>query len=94
MTKQDIVKAAAKAAGVTQERAEAIIDAALDAAAGALVNGDTVKIHSFGTLKPRDRAARTTRNFSTGEKMQAAAGRTISFKPADRLKKRLNEQML
>lgn len=91
MTKQDIIKAAAKAAGVTQETAEAVITAAIEASANALINGEPVKIHRFGTFEPRERAARTTHNFATGEKMQTAAGRTVGFKPADYLKKGLNE---
>lgn len=87
MTKADIIKAAAKAAGVTQATAEAIINAAIEAAAEALVNGDPVKIHNYGIFDRRQRAARTTRDFKTGEPITTAAAMTIHFKPAEELKR-------
>ena len=43
----------------------------------------------FGTFTVRDRAARQGRNPRTGETMQVAATRTVSFKPAPGLKGKL-----
>lgn len=91
MTKQDIIKTAAKAAGITQERAEAVINAALDAAADALANGEPVKIHNYGIFDRRQRSARTTHNFKTGEPITTAAAMTVHFKPAEELKRRVNK---
>ena len=90
MTKTELIKATAKRAGVTQEIAAAIIAAALDTAADALASGDTLKIQRFGVLGPRERKAKTTRNFTTGEPMTIEARKTIAFMPSEELKDRVN----
>ena len=91
MTKQDIIRTAAKAAGVTQETASAIINAALDAATDALAAGEPVKIYQFGTLEVRRHKPRTVRNFTTGEPMQRPASNTVAFVAAAALKTNVNK---
>lgn len=90
MTKTGIIKAAAKKAGVTQEQAEAIITAALEAAADALASGESVKVQYFGTLELKDYKARTARNFKTGEPITIKARKYIAFAPSETLKSRVN----
>ena len=89
MTKQDIIKQAAKAAGVTQETAAAIITAALDAAADALTHGDAITIQQFGKLETRQRKGRTLK-FAEGKTAEIPARITAAFVPAKALKDRLN----
>ena len=91
MTKQDIIRTAAKAAGVTQETASAIINAALEAAADALAAGEQVKIYQFGTLEVRRHKPRTVHNFTTGEPMQRPASNTVAFVAAAALKSNVNK---
>jgi len=90
MTKHDIIKAAAAAAGQTQETAAAVINAALDAAADALLRGETVTARGFGTLERRQRKARTTRNLNTGERFTIPESYTIGFSAAQTLKDKIN----
>ena len=90
MTKQDIIRAAAKAAGVTQETAAAVLTAALEAAADALAAGEAVKVSGCGTLEIKQRKAGTVYNFKTGETMQRPALKAISFTAAAAMKQRIN----
>ena len=90
MTKQDIIRAAAKAAGVTQETAAAVLTAALEAAADALAAGEPVKVNGCGTFAIKQRKAGTTYNFKTGETMQRPASKTIAFTAAAAIKRRIN----
>lgn len=90
MTKAELIKAAAKRAGVKQETAAEIISAALEIAAEAITSGEAVKVQRFGALEIKERGARTTYNFKTGEQMKVAAHKIIVFTPADDLKDRMN----
>lgn len=90
MTRTELIRATAKRAGVTQETAAAIIAAALDTAADALASGEPVKVQRFGILETRERKARTTHNFKTGEPMTIEARKVIAFTPSDELKDKVN----
>lgn len=92
MTKHELIRAAAKAAGVTQETAESILKAAFEAAAAALAAGEPIKINGFGTFEIKQRKPHTVYNFKTGETMQQPMANTISFSPAAALKQRVNER--
>ena len=90
MTKHDIIKAAAKAAGVTQETAAAVITAALEVATAALAAGEPVKVNGCGTFEVKQRKAGTVYNFTTGETMQRPASNAVTFTAAAALKQRIN----
>lgn len=90
MTKHDIIKAAAKAAGVTQETAAAVITAALEAATCALVSNEPVKVDGWGTFEAKPRKAGTVYNFATGETMHRPASKAVTFKAAAKIKQMIN----
>ena len=50
-----------------------------------------VKIHNFGTFKLRHKKKRIGRNPKTKEEIKISARNSISFKPSDNLKNKLNE---
>ena len=90
MNKSDISRAMASGADITQGEAKSALDAALEAIAGALAEGDKVSIPGFGTFSVRHRAARAGRNLQTGEAIQIAASKNAAFKAGKTLKERLN----
>jgi nucleoid DNA-binding protein len=53
--------------------------------------GDKAVLQGFGTFKIRDRKEYETRHPISGEEMTVAAGRSITFKPAAEVKRRLNK---
>lgn len=65
----------------TKAEVEAILSVALNAIRGAMIGGDTVYLHGFGTFTPRDVPARPFRNPQTGETGQTPAHRRVTFKP-------------
>ena len=81
MTKQDLVNAAASAAGVTKKDAQAVLDAVLDAITASLKKGDSVTITGFGTFRVSQRAARNGVNpRNPGEKIKIPAMKLPAFK--------------
>jgi DNA-binding protein HU-beta len=56
-----------------------------DTLSDAIVGGDDVSIHGFGSFKTSQRAARTARNPRTGEAVKVAARRVVRFSPATTL---------
>lgn len=89
MNKKDLIDAIASRCGTTKVAAGDMLDAALDAIAESLVNGDDVAIAGFGSFAVRSRDARTGRNPATGETIEIAASKSVAFKAASPLKKRL-----
>ena len=92
MTKQELIKQAAKASGVTQETAAAVINAAFDAATAALLQGESVTARGFGTVARRQSKARITRNVNTGEVITIPESYKLTFTTAQTLKDKLNKK--
>ncbi len=90
MNKSELVDAIADAADLSKASAGRALDAAIDAVAGALKNGDQVSLVGFGTFSVKHRAARTGRNPQTGAEIQIAAANVPSFKAGKALKDAVN----
>jgi DNA-binding protein HU-beta len=90
MTKHELARQIAAAAGITAGQAANVVDAAFDAITGQLAAGRDVAIAGFGKFSVSERAAREGRNPATGETIQIAANRAAKFSPAAALKKQLN----
>ena len=81
MTKQDLIAAAAQAAGVTKKDAQAVLDGVIDTITGTLKKGDSVTITGFGTFKISHRAARSGVNpRNPQQKIQIPAMKLPAFK--------------
>ncbi|MFG2076888.1 HU family DNA-binding protein [Nonomuraea maritima] len=84
MNKRDLVKAVngaiqdAKKAELPVD-AELVVSAVIDAMSGALAAGGDVAITNFGRLKVVERKPRVGRNPSTGEKIDIAAKKAVTF---------------
>ena len=86
MNKTELVKIAAKEAGVSQKEAEAVVKAAFDAIADAMAKGEKVQLIGFGTFEVRERAARTGINPQTKKAVKIAACKSPAFKAGKALK--------
>ena len=84
MNKTDLVNAIA-ATGISKADSKQALDAALDAIAEALKQGDKVALLGFGTFSVNERPARTGINPGTKEKIQIEAKKVIKFKPGAEL---------
>jgi len=90
ITKKDITREIAEAHGTSQNVVRANVDAFLDAIAQAAVDGNEVTLPGFGKFQRRERSARKGRNPATGEVITLPASSSLSFKPAQQMKDRLN----
>ena len=87
MTKQDLVNAAAQAAGVTKKDAAMVLDAVLSSIAKSLKKGENVTITGFGTFRLSKRAARTGVNpRNPSMKIKIPAMKLPAFKAGKSLK--------
>lgn len=86
MTKQHLVEAVARNAGVTKAEAARVVEAVIKSVTDALAAGEKVTVTGFGTFEVRQRAARMGRNPQTGETIQIPAQRTPAFRAGKSLK--------
>ena len=90
MNKTELINAVAKNADLSRKDADKAVNAAFDAITTALKAGEKVSIVGFGGFEIKERAARTARNPRTGEAIEIAASKAISFKAGKALKDEVN----
>lgn len=83
MIKEDLARAAYEAhGGISYREAKEIVEIMLEAMKQSLARGENVKLTGFGTLSVIRRKARRGRNPQTGERIQLAPSRYVSFRPS------------
>lgn len=90
MNKQDLINNVATDTALTKVQAKAAVDATLMHIQSALANSDEAAFIGFGTFKVSSRAARKGVNPQTGEAIDIAASKSVSFKPSKALKAAVN----
>lgn len=89
MNTSDLAKKIVGATGLTEAQAKATIQAVFGEIAAAAGRGEEVSIPSFGKFTVKDRPERQGRNPATGQTMQIAASKKVSFTAAKGLKDKL-----
>jgi DNA-binding protein HU-beta len=93
MTKAELIdkvaQQIAKSADVSKKATGEIIDLAVAEVAKAIKKEKRFSYPGFGTFNVKSRKARKGRNPQTGEVISIKASKTVSFKPAPELKKKL-----
>jgi DNA-binding protein HU-beta len=90
VNKSELVDAVASAADIEKKKAEAAVDAVIDAVMSETKSGSKTSIFGFGTFSPTARAARMGRNPQTGAPVKIAASKGVKFSPASAFKNSLN----
>ncbi len=80
MTTKQLKTCVSVEAGLTPKAANAAVDAVFKIIAECLEEGEEVSISNFGKLTVKTRAARKTRNPSTGEEMVSPEKKVVKFK--------------
>ncbi len=89
MTKTDFVKQIREGstkATLTQEAASEIADLIFDTITTAIKQEEQFRFPGFGTFNLKSRPARTGRNPQTGKPLKIKASKTVTFRPASKLK--------
>ncbi len=90
ITRSDLGRAVYQAVGLSQSESNQLVEQVLEEISNALVEGDVVKISSFGTLSVRKKSERIGRNPKTGEEVPITPRRVLSFRPSNVLKDRID----
>ena len=89
LTRMDLNEAIVRNVGLSRNESAEMVESVLEYMSDALVDGDQVKISSFGTFSIRDKAARVGRNPKTGEEVPISPRRVLTFRPSHLLKERV-----
>jgi DNA-binding protein HU-beta len=90
MNNADLADKLAAETSITKADAKKAIDAVFGAIAEAAAAGEEISLNGFGKFKVKDSPAREGRNPSTGETIQIAASKKVTFAPAKAIKDKLN----
>jgi len=89
LTRMDLSEAVFREVGLSRNESAQLVESVLQHMSDALVEGETVKISSFGTFSVRDKGSRMGRNPKTGEEVPILPRRVLSFRPSHLLKERV-----
>lgn len=90
MNNSDLAERLASDNGLTKTDARKFVDAVFAEIAQAAAQGDEISLNGFGKFKVKDTPAREGRNPSTGETIQIAAAKKLTFTVGKAVKDKLN----
>jgi DNA-binding protein HU-beta len=90
MNTSELIEKVAAEAGLEKAQARKALDALISTVTAAAKGGDSVAVSGFGQFKVKDSPARQGRNPATGNTIEIAASRKLTFSPAKAVKDLLN----
>jgi integration host factor subunit alpha len=90
LTRADLTETLHRDIGLSRTESADMVNSVLDLIADELVNGNTVKLSSFGTFMLRDKRQRMGRNPKTGEEVPITPRRVLVFRPSQVMKNIVN----
>ncbi len=89
LTRMDLSEAVVREVGLSRNESAHLVETIIQRISDALVDGESVKISSFGTFSVRSKNARMGRNPKTGEEVPITPRRVLTFRPSHVLKARV-----
>jgi nucleoid DNA-binding protein len=89
MTRKDMARALAVAAGVPQVQAKDIVQGVFQAIVAALVQDGRIELRNFGVFAVKERGPRTARNLRTGQAVEVPARLVVTFQPGRQMEQRV-----
>ena len=90
MTKADIVEGIHTKVGLSKKESADVVELVFNTMKGTLERSEKIKISGFGNFEVREKRSRVGRNPQTGEVIEIAARKVLTFKPSQVLKNALN----
>ena len=90
LTRADLSEAVHRQIGLSRSESADLVKSMLDMMSEHLVNGETVKLSSFGTFMVRAKNGRVGRNPKTGEEVPITPRRVLVFRPSHVMKNVIN----
>ncbi len=91
ITRADLAEAVYEEVGLSRNESSDLVESVLDEVSKALVDGDNVKISSFGSFTIRKKGERIGRNPKTGVEVPISPRKVLVFKASQALKDRVNK---
>ncbi len=90
LTRADLAEALVEKVGLPRNESQELVELVLREISNALVNGESVKLSSFGSFGIREKGERIGRNPKTGEEVPITPRRVLVFRPSNIMKERIN----
>ena len=75
--------------GLSRQECGSLVDEVINLIASGIAENDRFTISNFGSFNVRSKRQRIGRNPKTGEPAIIAARKVVTFRPSDKLKKRI-----
>lgn len=89
VTKADLAEALYEQLGLNKREAKDLVEQFFEEIRAALETGNNVKLSGFGNFMLRTKNQRPGRNPKTGEEIPISARRVVTFRPGQKLKARI-----
>lgn len=90
LTRMDLSEAVFQEVGLSRNESAELVETVIKHMSDALVEGESVKISSFGTFNIRTKSERIGRNPKTGEEVPIAPRRVLTFRPSHLMKEKVD----
>ena len=90
LTKDDLATAIANANGYTDRKSKELVEILLELIKSELASGEDVLISGFGKFCVKKKRERRGRNPATGESMQLAPRKVVTFRWSAQLRDKVN----
>jgi integration host factor subunit alpha len=90
LTRADLSEAVHRQIGLSRNESADLVKSILDLMSDTLVEGQSVKLSSFGTFMVRSKNGRVGRNPKTGEEVPITPRRVLVFRPSQVMKNIIN----
>ncbi len=93
VTRADLSEAVYQEVGLSRNESADLVESVLNEISNTLIEGDTVKISSFGSFAVREKGERIGRNPKTGEEVPILPRRVLVFRASHVLKNKINSSL-
>lgn len=90
ITRADLADAVYEQVGLSRNESSDLVETVLEEISQSLVNGEAVKISSFGSFSIREKGERIGRNPKTGVEVPILPRKVLVFRASHVLKDRIN----
>ena len=91
ITRADLAEAVYEEVGLSRNESADLVESVLDEVSNALIEGDNVKISSFGSFTIREKGERVGRNPKTGVEVPISPRKVLVFRASHVLKSSVNK---
>ena len=91
VTRADLAEAVYEEVGLSRNESADLVETVLSEVSKALIEGENVKISSFGSFTIREKGERIGRNPKTGVEVPILPGKVLVFRVSHVLKSRVNK---